>query len=291
MSCNSITRLSSVNGTSIGTPMLDLALVDRGTRSSRAGNGQSGLVSFGTMRVSACTPSVRITQSAMIFGCAAKARVGRTSSHRFGAPARGLPSEIERHICVHCLRAAISSVRSLRSLLERLPICSFTVLSSSGFTSLETLSLMPATACRRRRSRRWPVRLGSIRQFGSSAGCDVTVTLPRMSARWSSTRVVSFCTSPPSLSPSRPLSAPVRLPPWLAIWPVTRSEPLSVVEMLRPGGRAGDRERPARDGPADVGLAEQVGAADFRSCRSGRAGRWPPSRRGWRGSRPRPARR
>ena len=80
----------------------------------------------------------------------------------------------------------------------------------------------------------WPERLGSIRQVGSSAGFDVIITLPRMSARWSSARVVSFCTSPPSLLPSRPPSAPVRLPPWLAICPVTRSEPFSVVEMLSP---------------------------------------------------------
>ena len=80
----------------------------------------------------------------------------------------------------------------------------------------------------------WPERLGSIRQVGSSAGRDVTTTLPRMSARWSSMRVVNFCTSPPSLLPSSPPIAPVRLPPWLAICPVTRSEPFSVVEMLRP---------------------------------------------------------
>ena len=44
-----------------------------GTRSSCAGNGQSGLVSVGTMRVSACTPSVRITQSGRMRGCAANA--------------------------------------------------------------------------------------------------------------------------------------------------------------------------------------------------------------------------
>ena len=87
LSCNSITRLSSVNGTSIGTPSFTLPWSVAATRSSRAGNGQSGLVALGTMRVSACTPSVRITQSARIFGCAANARVGLTSSHRFGAPA------------------------------------------------------------------------------------------------------------------------------------------------------------------------------------------------------------
>ena len=41
-------------------------------------------------------------------------------------------------------------------------------------------------------SETWPARFGSIRQFGSSAGRDVTVTLPRMSARWSSARVVEL---------------------------------------------------------------------------------------------------
>ena len=210
------------------------------------------------------TPSVRITQSARICGCAAKARVGLTSSHRFGAPAAACA---ERDRAAHLAPIACAprfpatgrcgacwtGCRSARSRSCR----------AAASPRSTTLSLMPATCMPPSASVTWPLRLGSIRQFGSSAGRDVTVTLPRMSARWSSARVVSFCTSPPSLSPSRPPSAPVRLPPWLASWPVTRSEPLSVVEMFRPVERAGDRERPARNGPADVGLAEQIGERIF----------------------------
>ena len=37
-----------------------------------------------------------------------------------------------------------------------------------------------------------PLRFGSIRQVGNSAGREFTVTLPRMSARWSSARVVEL---------------------------------------------------------------------------------------------------
>ena len=91
-----------------------------------------------------------------------------------------------------------------------------------------------------------PERLGSIRQFGCSAGRDGTATLPRMSARWSSTRPVSFCTSWPSLLPRMPAIAPAALPPWLAIWPVARSEPLSAVEMFSAAIGAVDANRPAR---------------------------------------------
>ena len=90
LSCCSITRLSSVNGTSIGTARLMRPWSIGPTRSRWPGNGQSGLVADGTMRVSACMPTVRITQSVRIFGWAAKALVGRTSSHRFGASGRGL---------------------------------------------------------------------------------------------------------------------------------------------------------------------------------------------------------
>ena len=150
--------------------MLTLPWSRPSTRSSRCGNGQSGLVSAGTMRVSACTPTVRITQSVRIFGCAAKARVGLTSSQRSGAPGAALPSGIERHIVRPLLARRDLQRRSPRSLFDRLPICSLTVLSSSGFTSLETLSLMPATLMPPSASATWPDRLGSIRQFEQQRG-------------------------------------------------------------------------------------------------------------------------
>ena len=73
------------------------------------------MVSLGTMRVSACTPIVSVSAVASMRGCAAKARVGRTSSHRFGMPAAAAPSEIERHIFAHSRRAANSTNGSLRT--------------------------------------------------------------------------------------------------------------------------------------------------------------------------------
>jgi hypothetical protein len=44
-------------------------------RRIRAGNGQSGLVSLGAMRVSACTPTVSVSARSLMRGCPAKARV------------------------------------------------------------------------------------------------------------------------------------------------------------------------------------------------------------------------
>ena len=52
---------------------------------------------------------------------------------------------------------------------------------------------------------------------------------------------------------------PPTLPAPLAIWPVTRSVPLSAVVMVSASLRPDDRKRPARERPADVGLAEQLG--------------------------------
>ena len=243
------------------------------------------------MRVSASTPSVRITQSARIFGCAAKARVGLTSSHRFGAPAEACPSEIERHIWPHCLRAAFSSEGSLRSLLARLPICSLTVLSSSGFTSLETLSLIPATVTPPSAMRDIaaevrldpPGRQQRRPRIHRDVAADVGALVERAGGRASALRRRACC-------PSRPPSAPVRLPPWLAIWPVTRSEPFSVVEMFSPLAAPLTASGP-RETVQPMSALPSRSASGFSFLPAGCAGRWPPWRRGWRARRPRPARR
>ena len=131
------------------------------------------------------TPSVRITQSGRIFGCAANG-AGRPAPRARG-PARwrrGLPSEIERHICAHCLRAAVSSVRSFAQ-----PVGQAADLLVHGLVE-QRLHLVGDVeldagdgACRRRRAR--PGRTDWARSASSAAARarPSPTTLPRMSAR------------------------------------------------------------------------------------------------------------
>src|SRR5215510_3572955 len=234
-SCTSSKRFTSVNGMSIGTAILTRPRSICGTSSSCAGNGQSGLVSLGTMRVSACTPMVTVSAVSLIQGWPAKARVGRNSSHRLGMPDAAVPREIERHILAHSRLAAISRKGSSRTRACSAATCSLTLRSTSGLISFETLSLAPRTESDASPSATWATRLGSIRQAGSSAGREVTVTLPRMSARWSNVFSVRFCRPCPR-PPSRLPIAPVRLPAWLASWPVARNVPFSAVEITSASG-------------------------------------------------------
>src|SRR5262245_41656281 len=98
------------------------AVLHRGHQLNRAGKGQFGLVSFGRMRVSACTPMAIVRLRPSICGCAAMARTGRISSHSGGSPVLSPPSGIERHILDHCPRAVRSIVSSLRSRACRVAI-------------------------------------------------------------------------------------------------------------------------------------------------------------------------
>ncbi len=152
-------------------------------------------------------------------------------------PAPAAPSEIDRHIFAHSRRAASSTNGSLRMRACSVPICSLTARSRNGLTSFETLSLSPRIVMLASATETCAPRLGSIRQDACSAGREVTVTLPRMSARWSSVFSVSFCTSCPRLPPSRRPMAPVTLPAWTAIWPVARNVPVSAVATDSPSGR------------------------------------------------------
>ena len=70
-----------------------------------SGNGQSGLVCVEVMRVSASMPSVSVTAEASTRGCAAIARVGRNSSQSAGSEeAAPAPcSGIERQALAHCI--------------------------------------------------------------------------------------------------------------------------------------------------------------------------------------------
>ncbi len=80
-----------------------------------AGNGQSGLVSISVTRVSASMPSVSVTADASTRGCAAIARVGRSSSQSGGTEVAPVPcSGIERQALAHCARAFCSNAVSLR---------------------------------------------------------------------------------------------------------------------------------------------------------------------------------
>jgi len=96
---------------SIGTPMLTPPVVG-GMIDIFSGNGQSGVVCVGVMRVSAWMPSISVTALASTFGCAAIARVGLSSSHSSGndefvpVPCSG----IERQALAHCARAFCTNV-------------------------------------------------------------------------------------------------------------------------------------------------------------------------------------
>ena len=107
-----------------------------------SGNGQSGLVSVGVMRVSASMPIVRVTAEPSTCGCAAMARVGLSSSQSAGSDAVGpVPcSGIERQALAHCTRAVRSSVGSLRMRSPTALSCSPTVLSIIGLTWAGTLT-------------------------------------------------------------------------------------------------------------------------------------------------------
>ena len=203
-----------------------------GTSSSRAGNGQTGCVCVGTMRVSTCTPTVSVTLRASTCGCAAAARTGRISSHRLGRPVLPPPSGMARHILVHCSRAVRSIIGSLRSRACRLAICALTSRSIKGLASLAMLIFTPASVSALSPSATWAVRLGSRRQFAVSAGLECTVTWPRSSARWSSTLLVRLPTALPILLSSRPVMPPVRLPAAPAICPVIFRLPLMGVVMI-----------------------------------------------------------
>ena len=139
--------------------------------------------------------------------------------------------------------------------------CSSTVRSSSGLTSFGTLTLSPRIDSEASASATCAARLGSIRHAGVSAGRALTVTLPRMSARSSSVFSVRFCTPCPTLPPSSPPIAPVRLPAWLASRPVNRKLPVSGVETTSPSGLP-----PTASGPRAT--VQPISALD-RSCDSG----------------------
>ena len=197
-----------------------------------AGNGQAGLVSAGVMRVSASMPSVSVTAEASTRGCAAIARVGRSSSHSAGIvePALVPCSGIERQALAHCTRAFCSKVGSLRMRACTSAICSATFLSISGLTCAGTFTRAPATVRLVSPRLTWPVRFGSIRQFAAIFGRADMATLPLISAlalRFLMLMLpICLATLPPSRPPSASPTAPVAFPD---SEPVTLSVPVSGV--------------------------------------------------------------
>ena len=206
-SCACSSRVTSVNGISMGTATLTRPSSICGTSSNCAGNGQSGLVSVGTIRVSACTPIVSVSADSLMRGCAAKARVGRSSSHRLGTPAAAAPSGIERHILVHSRRAAVSRNGSLRIRDCSAVTCSLTVRSSNGFTASAKLSFMPMSDSEASAIVTCATRLGSNRHPGSRSARAVSITLPLISARCSTVLSVWLwapCSCPAPAPPRGP---------------------------------------------------------------------------------------
>jgi hypothetical protein len=123
--------------------------------------------------------------------------------------------------------------RIVRSRVCRLAICALTSRSIRSLASLDTLILKPASVTALSASVTSAVRLGSSRQLAVNAGLACTTTLPRTSARWSSTLLVSLPTSFLIDLSSRPVIELVILPACVAICPVTRKVPLSGVVIAR----------------------------------------------------------
>ncbi len=112
---------ASVKDMSTGRPT-ETWLGIGGTIESLSGNGQVGVVCVSVIRVSASIPIVRINDEASTFGCAAIARVGRSSSHIGGIDAvPPVPcSGIERQALAHCARALFWNSRVVvQSRLDR----------------------------------------------------------------------------------------------------------------------------------------------------------------------------
>ena len=184
------------------------------------------------MRVSASMPSVSVTADASTCGCAAIARVGRSSSHSGGSDEETpVPcSGTERQAFAHCIRAFCSSTGSLRIRACVAAIWSATDLSISGLTCAGTLTRAPATERLVSARLTCAARLGSIRQAAASLGREVMVTLPLISAltlRFLMLTLPIFLpTSPPSSPPSASPTAPVA---FADSEPVTFSVPVRAV--------------------------------------------------------------
>ncbi|MGY3220980.1 hypothetical protein ACVIM5_001587 [Bradyrhizobium sp. USDA 4512] len=104
------------------------------------------MVCASVIRVSASIPIVRISEDTSTFGCAAIARVGRSSSHIGGievvppVPCSG----IERQALAHCVRALFWNTGSLCNRASTTEIWSATALSMTGLTWAGTLMRTPA---------------------------------------------------------------------------------------------------------------------------------------------------
>ena len=190
----------------------------------------------------------------------------------------------------HCCAPRSSSERSLRSLLDRLPICSLTVLSSSGFTSCDDVELDAGEL---------HAAVGE-RDLAGEIGLDPPVRQQRRPRRHRDVAADVGALVEHAGGELLHLAAEL-----VAEEPADRAGEIAALV----GDLAGDAERAVERG-RDVQRrstrrrpraararwssrcrpCRAVRSADCRSCRSGRAARWPPARRGWRASRPRPAR-
>src|SRR5262245_11663287 len=228
--CASTILLISVKGRSIGTAILTPPF-DAGPMVSVAGNGQSGLVSAGVMRVSASRPIVSVIAEESTRGCAAIARVGFSSSHSGGRPEPLVPCRgIERQALAHCARAFCSKVGSFFIRACAAASCSATCLSMTGLTCAGTLMRAPPALRLVSPRLTCAARLGSMRQAAANFGRDVTTTLPLISPE----TLRFLMLMPPSclaaLAPSRPPMASLTASFAFAdSEPVTLSVPVSGV--------------------------------------------------------------
>ena len=160
--------------------------------------------------------------------------------------------------------------------MDRLPICSLTALSSSGFTSLDDVELeagdlhaavgdrdlagevgLDPPGRQQRRPRIHRDVAADVGALVEHAGGELLHFAAELVAEQAAERAGEIAALVGDLAGDAQRA-------------VERGRD------VQPGGRAVDRDRPARDGPADVGLAEQVGERIFVLAGRGRAGRWPP---------------
>src|SRR3954462_8784549 len=133
------------------------------------------------------------------------------------------------------------------------------VLSISGLICAGTLTRAPATETLVSPIVTWAARFGSRCQAAASLGREVKVMLPLISALPLSdlilTLPICLATLLPSNPPSASLTAPVALE---EREPVTFSFPVHRRRQGQPVLPAGHGQRPARCGPADVGILKDL---------------------------------
>ena len=229
------------------------------------------------MRVSASTPIRSVTASASMRGCAAMTRLGRSSSHRSGSPARALPIGCERQSFAH----------------SRCTAC-----SSNAIVAQPRLQLLDALIDRAIEQRlhlageidphaaQIEVGIGDCRPWPTGSARSATPASARPRAHGDIAAHVGALIERAAADACRrrarrsgradPPSAPARPPASPESWPVACTVPVSGVDdrdRLRPPAT----QRTALDGPLDFAVGDELSEPGSRACPPSRAAHSLPS--------------